>query len=166
VRLGFPGRIIDSLIDLGRSRFHVTSGRSYWTLKFNSPLVQKELNHMLSDPQTITVNAVAKAMPRIQTTGTSAVYSLSDETFKLEVSHQKIAKGKTASRIRSLVRFTQRAIVPDPLTAVNDYETTSIQIVIDRPEVGFTATQLDQMSAGLKTWLDTTMMGKLFGQES
>lgn len=120
---------------------------------------------MLTDPQTITVNAVAKAMPRVQSSGTSAVYQLADQTFKLEVSHQVTAK-KTNSRVRSLIRFTQRAIVPDPLTAVNDYETTSIQIVIDRPEVGFTATQLDQMSAGLKTWLDTTMMGKLFGLES
>lgn len=121
---------------------------------------------MLTDPQTITVNAVAKTMPRVQSTGTTAVYQLADQTYKLEVSHQVTAKTRGNSRIRTLVRFSQRKVVADPLTAVNDYETGSLQLVIDRPEVGFSATELDQMSAGFKTWLDTTMMGKLFGLES
>ena len=62
--------------------------------------------------------------------------------------------------------FSQRAVVADPLTAVNDYETVAISLQIDRPEVGFTSTQIDQMIAGFKTWLDTTMVGKLYGRES
>lgn len=121
---------------------------------------------MLTDPQTVTVNAVAKTMPRVSSSGTSAVYQLADETFKLEVSHQVVSKGKSASRIRTLVRVTQRAIVADPLTAVNDYDTMSLQFVIDRPNYGFTGVQLDQLRAGFAAWLDTTMTGKLFGLES
>jgi hypothetical protein len=116
---------------------------------------------MFADPQTVTVNAVAKVMPRIKTDGLSSVYSLGDETFKLTVSHQK-----SNLRIRSMVRIDQRAIVADPLTSVNDYETLSFYCVIDRPEVGFSSTQTDQLIAGLKTWLDTTATGKLYGQES
>lgn len=116
---------------------------------------------MFTDPQTVTVNAVAKAMPRIKTDGTSATYSLSDETFKLVLSHQ-ISK----SRLRSMVRIDQRAVVPDPLTAVNDWETLSFYFVIDRPLVGFSSAQVEQLVTGLKTWLDTTAIGKLYGQES
>jgi hypothetical protein len=116
---------------------------------------------MFTDPQVVTVNAVAKSMPRIKTDGLSAIYSMSDETFKLTISHQK-----SNTRIRSMARIDQRAIVPDPLTAVNDYETLSFYIVVDRPEVGFSSTTVDQLIAGLKTWLDSTAIGKLYGQES
>jgi hypothetical protein len=116
---------------------------------------------MLSDPQTVTVNSVAKVMPKVSTNGTSTLYKLADETYRLDVSHQK-SKG----RIRSLAKVTQRAVVADPLTAVNDYEELSIHVVIDRPEVGFTSAQVDQLRAGLAAWLDSTMTGKLYGQES
>jgi hypothetical protein len=65
-----------------------------------------------------------------------------------------------------MARIDQKAIVPDPLTAVNDYETLSFYTVIDRPLAGFSSTQVDQLIAGFKTWLDSTTIGKLFGQES
>lgn len=117
---------------------------------------------MLSDPQVVTVNSVAKSMPRIQSTGTSAVYKMADETFTLSVSHTNAAN----NRIRSLARIDQKAIVPDPLTSVNDYETLSVYLVVDRPLAGFTSTQVDQLITGFKTWLDSTMVGKLYGRES
>jgi len=116
---------------------------------------------MLTDPQVVTVNSVAKSMPRISLDGTSAIYSLADETFKLKISHQKSNK-----RVRSMARIEQRAIVADPLTAENDYETLAFYAVIDRPEVGFTTAQIEQLVTGFKTWLDTTMVDKLIGQES
>lgn len=120
---------------------------------------------MFSDPQSITVNAVAKSMPRIQQDGQSSLYQMSDQTFSLALRHTAIKKsGK--NRIKSLASFTQRAVVPDPLTSVNDFETVTISLQIDRPEAGFTATQIDQMVAGFKTWLDTTNVGKLYGRES
>lgn len=116
---------------------------------------------MFTDPQVVTVNSVAQSMPRVQSSGTSAVYKKADETFKLSISHQT-----SAQRIRSMARIDQRAIVADPLSAENDYQTLSFYFVIDRPNYGFTQTQVDQLIAGLKTWLDTTASGKLFGQES
>jgi len=116
---------------------------------------------MFADPQSVTVNAVAQSMPRVMTDGTSAIYQKSDETFKLTLSHQK-----TKSRIRSMARIDQRAVVADPLTAVNDYETLSFYIVIDRPLVGFTAVQCEQLVTGFKTWLDNTAVDRLYGQES
>lgn len=116
----------------------------------------------LSDPQTVTVNAVAKVMPRVILQGTSAKYMLGDESFTLDISHQKSKDG----RIRSMAKITQRAVVADPLTNVNDYETLGFHVVIDRPSYGFSQTQVEQLVTGFKTWLDNTMVGKLFGQES
>jgi hypothetical protein len=120
----------------------------------------------LADPQVITVNAVAKSMPRIFTSSvgnkTSAEYSIADGTFDLIVSHQTNADG----RIRSLIRFQQKAVVQNPLDLTNDYDTMSFQIVCDRPSFGFTQTQMDQLWAGFKAWLDSTMIGKIYGRES
>lgn len=117
---------------------------------------------MFADPQTVTVNAVAKVMPRVVSTGKAATYQLGDETFKFTISHVNSKDG----RIRSMARIDQRAIVPDPLTAVNDYQTLSFYFVVDRPNYGFTAAQVYQLIAGLKTWLDNTASDKIFGQES
>jgi len=116
---------------------------------------------MLTDPQVVTVNAVAKSMPRIASEGRKSTYQMNDQTFTLTLSHTP-----AKDRVRSMARIDQRAIVPDPLTAVNDWETLTVYLVIDRPLAGFSVTQVDQLLAGFKTWLDTTASGKLFGQES
>lgn len=118
---------------------------------------------MLSDPQTVTVATVAKVMPKISSNGLSTHYGLADETFVLDISHQRTKD----RRIRSLAKITQRAIVTNPLDSTqSDYDTLAFHVVIDRPEYGFTQTQVNDLIAGLKTWLDATMVGKLFGQES
>jgi len=114
---------------------------------------------MLSDPVSITVNAVAQSLPRISQNGQASVYKKTDGTFRLEVSHQineqKRARNTTSgiqtvkqSIIRSLVKFVKRSIVADPLSSANDYEEASFALVITRPEIGFTTTELDQQWAG------------------
>jgi len=116
---------------------------------------------MFADPQTVTVNAIANAMPRVSSTGLKSVYQKADGNWIFTISHTP-----TKDRVRSMVRIDQRAIVADPLTAVNDYETLSFYVVVDRPTYGFTSTQVDQLITGFKTWLDSTAIGKVFGQES
>lgn len=116
---------------------------------------------MFADPQVITVNAVAQSMPRISTNGLKTTYQKNDMSYTLNISHTPVK-----DRIRSMARIDQRAVVPDPLTAVNDYETLSFYVVVDRPTAGFSSTQVDQLITGFKTWLDSTAIGKLFGQES
>lgn len=117
---------------------------------------------MFTDPQTITVNAEAKSMPRIETNGQKSVYQKSDQTFTLTISHQNAS----GNRVRSLVKFEEKAVVPDPLTSVNDYEHASIQFVIDRPLAGFSQTRIDQLVTGFKTWLTSTAVGQIYGRES
>jgi len=117
---------------------------------------------MFADPQTVTVNSVAKVMPRVTSNGKSSTYALADGTFILNISHQNTKDG----RVRSMVRIDQKAIVPDPLTSVNDYETLGFYVVVDRPSAGFSSTDVNNLITGLKTWLDSTAVGKVFGQES
>lgn len=114
-----------------------------------------------SDPQSVTVNAVAQSMPRVSTAGTKTTYRKADGTYSLTISHTE-----SKDRVRSMARIDQKTVVPDPLTSVNDYETLSFYVVLDRPIYGFSQTQVDQLVAGFKTWLDTTAVGRLYSLES
>jgi hypothetical protein len=116
---------------------------------------------MFSDPQSVTVNSVAQSMPRVSVKDLSAIYQKSDGTWKLTLSHTP-----SKDRIRSMARIDQRKVVTDPLTSVNDYDTLSFYVVIDRPLYGFSSTEVEQIIAGLKTWLDNTAIDKLYGTES
>jgi hypothetical protein len=118
-----------------------------------------------ADPQSVTVNTVAQSMPRISTSGKQSVYQKADGTYTLTLSHQgsKVA-GK--DRIRSMARIDNKAIVADPLTAVNDYDTLSCYVVIDRPVYGFDTTATHNLVAGFIAWLTNATVDKLFGQET
>lgn len=116
---------------------------------------------MFADPQSVTINSVAQSMPRVSSKDTSSIYSKVDGTWKLTVSHTP-----SKDRIRSMVRLDQRAIVADPLTSVNDYETLSFYAVIDRPVYGFTQAQCEQIVAGFQAWLTAGNVDKLYGMES
>lgn len=123
----------------------------------------------LADPQSITVNAVAKSMPRISTTAGNnqrrSTYQMADRTFSLEVLHRDIARNKRPATA-SLVTFTQRANVTDPLNTDLIPETLVLSVQIVHPVDGFTLTQGDQMWTGFKTWFDSTTFGKIWGGES
>jgi hypothetical protein len=116
---------------------------------------------LFADPQSITVAGNAKSMPRISTGQSSSIYSKDDETYKLTISHQRSNK-----RIRSMARVDNRAIVTNPLDSSNDYDTLTFYVVVDRPEFGFTSTNVSDLITGFKTWLDATAVGKLFGMET
>jgi hypothetical protein len=115
---------------------------------------------MIVDPQVITVATIAKSMPRIS----DGIYQLADLTFGLDITHRSVTRDKK-KRVVHTVKFSQRKIVADPLTAANDYETLTESVQIDRPEVGFSSTEVSDMWTGFKTWFDTTMMGKIYGRE-
>jgi len=117
---------------------------------------------MLTDPQTITVNSVAKTMPRTKVGDKTAAYANSDETFGLDVVHAVRKNGD----VQSTVRFVQRKIVTNPLDSTNDWDSAVISLMIIRPAYGFSATEIDQLITGFKTWLTTAMVTSLYGQES
>lgn len=117
---------------------------------------------MFADPITITIASVPKTLARISTNGTSAVYQTSDGAYTLSISHQ-IAKDK----IRTVARLDFKKVVADPLTAVNDFETHSCYSVQERPNFGFSGTEVKDQLAGFNTWHAlAASQDKLFNRES
>lgn len=122
---------------------------------------------MLTDPQSITDGGTTVSLPKIEQAKNRSVYRSADGNYVFEVSHSEVApKGNTSARFRTLVKVVKRAVVPDPLTSVNDYETLGVHIVMDRPDAGFTATNVDNLVQALKAWLTTATVTKLYGLES
>lgn len=121
---------------------------------------------MLTEPQTVTINAVAFALARVQSgsllTASPSVYQSPDETVTMTITNQKTKAG----RLRHTVRLDVKAVVTNPIDSTTDYDSVSYTYVIDRPAFGFTVTQVDQHVAAFKTWLTTTIVGKLYGNES
>jgi len=117
---------------------------------------------MFTDPQVIQVNSVAKSLPRVESKGLSATYKTADDAYKLTIAHTP-----QRDRVRSMARIDFRAVVADPLTAVNDYETFSVYIVIDRPNYGFSLGTVQINVSSLTDWIqDSGVIGRLFGTES
>lgn len=114
-----------------------------------------------ADPQSITVNGVAKSMDRTKSEGYRSEYSKDDETFKMVISHQE-----SKNRTRRMVRVDQRVVAADPLTSVNEYKTLGVYLVIDEPEFGFADAEIDYVVQALKTWLSTANVLKVCGSQS
>lgn len=115
-----------------------------------------------ADPQTITVNGVAKTLVRVSSGDMNATYKSADDEWQLRISHQK-SKG----RIRRMVRLDRKMVAADPLTAENTYQTAGVYQVIDEPEVGIDDTNLGYQSAALDLWMTTgTNTAKILASES
>lgn len=117
---------------------------------------------MLADPQSVTINGVANSLPRVVQEALSATYQNTDESVVLTVTHVNTKAG----RVRSTVRLDQRKIVTSPLDSTNDYDTTSIQFIIDRPSYGFSNLDVRYLKNALTGFLTDATVDKLFGKES
>jgi hypothetical protein len=119
---------------------------------------------LLTDPQSLTVNAVANTLPRITTNQNGAVYSKDDGSLKLSVSS---AYGK---RTRRTARVDFRKTAADPLfPAQNVPYTMSAYIVADVPSTGFTIVEQKQIVDALTAWMTASSGAnttKLLGGES
>lgn len=102
----------------------------------------------LATPQSITINAVATDLHRVEDDKSSSSYKSEDDTLSLRVSHQT-SKGRT----RRMVRVDKTKIAADPLTAENSYQRGGVYVVVDEPQYGFTDTELKDIVDGLKGWL-------------
>jgi len=105
-----------------------------------------------ADPQSVTINAVAVSLPRISSDRNSGVFQKDDATVKLTVSHS-YGKG----RARRMLRLDHSKIAADPLLAgVNVKKTTSVYMVVDVPETGYTITEQKQIVDALTAYLTAT----------
>jgi predicted transglutaminase-like cysteine proteinase len=110
-----------------------------------------------ADPQSVTVNAVAKSMPRqgSASPGTLGRFSTADGEYELSV-----RQNQTANRFRREVRLTHKKVAADPISAVNKEVSASVIIVIDEPKWGFTDAELAFDSAGFITWYSASSYAK------
>lgn len=115
---------------------------------------------MFTDPQSITIDAVANSMPKINSQATKSIYKTADGTLQLTLSHQA-----TKGRTRRMARVDKVVVAADPLSAVNSYQTAAVYVVFDTPDVGFTADNIDDIVQGFKTWLSTANVTKILGGE-
>lgn len=117
-----------------------------------------------SDPQSITINAVANSLPRVSSGTNSSVYQKDDGTIKLTASHQY---GK---RSRRTLRIDHSKIAADPLiSAQNIKHSMSVYVVLDVPVTGYTVTEQKQIVDALTGYLTATAGAnatKLIGGEN
>lgn len=117
---------------------------------------------MFSDPQSVTVNAVAKSLPRVSSGSYTGTFENDSEGLKLGVSH---IFGK---RTRRTVRLDSKDISADPyLDGTNRPVSMSAYLVVDVPPVGYTPTEISYNVQALIDWLDTPAnLAKVLGSES
>lgn len=119
---------------------------------------------MLSDPQTLTVNAIAIPCPRTSFGVNSGTLTSADGLNKLTLSH---TYGK---RNRHLIRWDSSQIAADPLTAgINVKASMSTYLVIDMPTTGYTNTQAKYNVDALVAYLQANtglIVSKLIAGES
>lgn len=102
----------------------------------------------LATPQSVTINAVATDLHRVEDDKASSTYQSEDGTLSLKVSHQT-----SKNRTRRMIRLDKTVIAADPLTAENSYQKSGVYIVVDEPVFGFSDADLEDIVDGLTLWL-------------
>ena len=117
---------------------------------------------MFADPQSITVNAVAKSLPAVSRGTDSSVYKMDTGDYTLTIS-----KARTGSRKRFAIRVDARKIAPDPLVASNNVEYTSTVILsMNAPFVGYTNVEVKDIALALSAWATSANLLKVLGEET
>lgn len=109
-----------------------------------------------TDPQTVTIDSVDKTLNKVQSDGLKTIYATGDESYKFTISHQE-----SKTRTRRMVRLDHRVVAADPLTALNEYKSLGVYVVIDEPEYGFDDATIDKIVQGLLAWLTTANVTKV-----
>lgn len=114
-----------------------------------------------SDPQSITVNAVAQSLPRVSAGPLSSEYQKDDLSFRLRISRN------VAKRRRYMMRVDMRKIAPDPLASANNLEYQgAAYLVIDVPLIGYTNAEARDAALGLTGWATSANLLKVLGNEN
>lgn len=118
----------------------------------------------LSDPQSVTINAVANSLPRVSSGVNEGSFRKDDSTVALSVSH---AYGK---RTRTRIRLDHAKVATDPLVPTTNVPySMSVQLIVDRPNVGYTVAEQKQIVDALVAWLSASSGAnttKILGGES
>lgn len=108
-----------------------------------------------SDPQTVTVSAVAHALARTAQDPVG-LFQQDDGTYKMSISHTY------AKRTRRLLRLDVSKIAADPLISANSIKySMGCYIVFDLPPTGFTVAEAKAIWDGFAVWLAASSGAKV-----
>ena len=121
---------------------------------------------LFSDPQSLTINAVANSLPRTSSGVNSGIFSKDDGNVVLTISHQKTGK----SRKRHTIRVDYRKLSADPFTTGHNLTyTMSTYLVVDHGDGELTNTEIKYVVDALTAYLTASTganVTKLLGGES
>lgn len=101
-----------------------------------------------ADPQSVTINAIAKSLARISSGPNSGIFQKDDGEVKLSVSHAY------NRRVRRTIRLDHKKIAADPLMpSTNTQYSMASYLVVDLPVVGYTVAEAKQVIDGLTAYL-------------
>lgn len=101
-----------------------------------------------ADPQSVTINAIAKSLARTSSGIDSGTFTKDDGEVKLSISH---AYNK---RNRRLLRLDHQKITADVMdSSVNTLYSMSCQLIVDVPKAGYTLAEQKQIVDGLVAYL-------------
>lgn len=104
-----------------------------------------------SDPQSVTINAVANSLPRTSSGVNTGVFTKDDGNVKLSISHAY------AKRTRRTIRLDHAKIAADPLISSQSIKySMSAYLVIDTPITGYTVAEAKQVVDGLVAYLSAS----------
>lgn len=110
-----------------------------------------------SDPQSVTVNAVAQTLPRTSMSDTQGIFRKDDGSITL-----KIGQADNGRRNRQSVRIDSNKIVPDALNPVLNQRTSmSVTLVVDTPAHGYTLAEKKYVADALVAYLTTSSGARL-----
>jgi len=119
---------------------------------------------LFTDPQNITIDGVAKSLPRVSVGNMTANYRSSDGGLELSIAHS------ANKRERSVVRATTNKVGADPFDSTRSKAyTAQAYLVIDTPlnGAGFTDAELEDHVNGLLDFLKGAgNLAKILGKES
>lgn len=117
---------------------------------------------MFADPQSVTVNAVAKSLPRTGSGDHTGTFEDPADGLVLTISHQN------GRRHRSTVRLDNSKISADPLVPTSNRPySLSAYVVLDTPLQGYTTTEIGYYLKALSDWLAVAgNQTKILGFES
>lgn len=106
---------------------------------------------MYTEPQILTINAVANSLPRVGTGMGVGSFSKDDGTVKLGIAH---SYGK---RTRRQARMDHSKIAPDPLiSSTNIQFSMSVYLVADVPKTGYTIIEQKQNVDAFLAWANAS----------
>jgi len=117
-----------------------------------------------TDPQPVTISAVAIPMPRISVEEDESTYQSADGLVQLQASHD------IGKRMRHVLRINHAKLTSDPFRPSENVKVSmSNYIVFDLPPAGYTAVEALAVYTGFKTLFSASsdaLITKLLGGES